>query len=97
MSAELVGIISVGVGLALALFALWGLSLKPLQANVEALRTNLTETNRWVRELAPGGDRMTRLKAVVTTKDARHRLAERVARLEVALAGATRRDTSPRE
>ena len=94
MSAELVGIISVGVGLALALFALWGLSLKPLQANVEALRTNLTETNRWVREL---GDRMTRLEAVVTTKDERHRLAERVARLEVALAGATRRDTSPRE
>ena len=50
--------------------------------------------NRWVREL---GDRMTRLEAVVTTKDERHRLAERVARLEVALAGATRRDTSASE
>ena len=64
MSAELVGIISVGVGLALALFALWSLSLKPLQANVETLRTNLTETNRSVREL---GDRMTRLEAAVAT------------------------------
>ncbi len=94
MSAELVGIISVGVGLALALFALWGLSLKPLQANVEALRTNLTETNRWVREL---GDRMTRLEAVVATRDERHHLAERVSRLEVALTGGIRRDTSASE
>ena len=94
MSAELVGIISVGVGLALALFALWGLSLKPLQANVEALRNNLTETNRWVREL---GDRMTRLEAVVATRDDHARLAERVARLEVVLAGSTGRTNSPSE
>ena len=94
MSAELVGIISVGVGLALALFALWGLSLKPLQANVEALRNNLTETNRWVREL---GDRMTRLEAVVAARDDRERLAERVARLEVVLAGTTGRSDSASE
>ena len=94
MSAELVGIISVGVGLALALFALWGLSLKPLQANVEALRNNSTETSRWVREL---GDRMTRLEVVVATRDDLERLAERVARLEVVLAGSTGRTNSPSE
>lgn len=51
-------------------------------------------TNRWVREL---GDRMTRLEAVVATRDDREHLAERVARLEVVLAGSTGRRNSPSE